>query len=246
MEEKNNISQEVLETLERYLNNTMLSDERTSFEKQLEVNPILQQHLNETKILFSGIKKAALKNKLDSFHEGLVEKDPIKKEPSKIIKFNFRFVSIAASILVLIGGFWYSNQSPTNQKLFDQYFVPDRGLATKMSGSGQYEFNDAMVDYKNTKYDLAIEKWEVLLKSKPQNDTLNYFLGSAYLANQKEDLAVAYFNTVLKTQSSEFIDETYYYLGLAYLKLGNTPAALENLKKSKSPKSEKIIAELSD
>lgn len=246
MENKNNISQEFLETIERYLNKTMGVDERISFEKELKENKVLRQQVDDTEILFSGIKKAVFKDKLNELHTHLNHKEKLQKKESKVFKLNFKALSIAASVLLLIGGFWFFNQPSTNQNLFDQYFEPDRGLATVMSETDNYVFDDAMVDYKNAKYDLAIHKWEVLLKTKPDNDTLNYFLGVAQLSKNNEKKAIDYLNNVTKNKQSKFIYDAYYYLGLAYLKTDNTEASIENLKKNNSPRSDKILYELSD
>jgi tetratricopeptide (TPR) repeat protein len=244
LEETNNISQELLETIERYLKNEMDTDERIAFEKQLEEDPALRRQVEDTELLFSGIKKAAFKNKLEGIHEDLIQKEAPELSTPKVFKLNFRKLSIAASILILVGGFWFFNQQPRNEKLFYQYFEPDRGLATTMSETDNYPFNDAMVDYKNTKYELAIPKWEFLLQSKPENDTLNYFLGVAELANANELKAIDYLKKVVENKKGDFTNDAYYYLGLAYLKVDDTEAAIENLKKNDSPKSKKIISEI--
>lgn len=244
MEEKNNISQELLETIERYLKNAMDVAERISFEQQLKEDAVLQQQVTDTKLILTGIKKAVLKKKLHTLHEELVKDEVIVNKKPKVFKLNFRTLSIAASVLILVGGFWFFNQQPSNKKLFDTYFEPDRGLATVMSKGNNHAFDDAMVDYKNEKYDLAIKKWEVLLKSKPENDTLNYFLGVAHLANDSENKAIKFLENTITLQKNEFTKEAYYYLGLAYLKADNTKAAIKNLKNNDSPKSDRIISEL--
>lgn len=246
MEENTDISQELLETIERYLKEEMSNNERTVFEKQMEENALLKQHVIDTELLFSGIKKAAFKSKLDVAHKNLVQKKSANTEETKVFKLNFKTLSIAASVAILIGSFWFLNEQSTNQKLFDQYFEADRGLATVMSETDNHAFEDAMVDYKNTKYDLAIKKWKVLLASKPKNDTLNYFLGVAELANKNELKAISYLKKVVNDEKSAFEKEAYYYLGLAYLKCEKTQAAIENLKKNNSPKSKKIILELTN
>ncbi|SMC41676.1 tetratricopeptide repeat protein [Cellulophaga tyrosinoxydans] len=246
METEHNISQELLETIERYLKHTMEPDELATFKTKLEKDPVLKNQVDDTAMIFSGIKKAVLKNKLDVLHSDLTENKAPNKGKTKVFKLNFKSLSIAASILILFGSFWVFNQQPSNEKLFEHYFEPDRGLETTMSQTDNYQFNDAMVDYKNLKYDLAIEKWEILLKNKPENDTLNYFLGSAYLANNKDIKAIDYFKKVVVNQQSSFTQDAYYYLGLAYLQGNNTEAAIEYFKKNNSPKSNEIISELSD
>lgn len=246
MENSNNISQELLETIERYLNDAMDANDRLSFEKKMQESSVLRQQVVETEMLVSGIKKAVLKNKLDSIHTNLLQNNNTKKETTKVFKLNFRSLSIAATVLILAGGFWMKYQQSSSDTLFNQYFKADRGLVTTMSASDNYDFNDAMVDYKNAKYDLAIQKWEVLLESKTENDTLNYFLGVAYLANKSEAKAISYLKKVVSQDQNQFTSDSYYYLGLAYLKADNEKLAIDNLKKSNSPSSDSIISELSD
>jgi hypothetical protein len=41
-----------------------------------------------------------------------------------------------------------------------------------------------------------------------------------------------------------FLNETFYFLGMAYLKSGNFTAAVENLKKSGLPKAQKVLKSL--
>lgn len=247
MENENNISQELLETIERYLKGTMSSDEHTSFELQMEMDAKLRQQVDDTRIIFSGIRKAVLKDKLNVVHKKIIQdRKIIPDNAPKVFKPYFRTLTIAASVLILIGGFWFFNQQPNNEKLFEQFFEPDRGLATVMSTTDNYDFDDAMVDYKNEKYDVAIQKWNVLLKSKPKNDTLNYFIGVAHLANKNEVKAIDYLKKTIEVENGAFALDAYYYLGLAQLKLNNAQAAIANFQKNNSPKSKEIISELID
>lgn len=246
MENENNITQELLETIERYLKGTMSFEERNSFEKQLKTDKQLRRQVDDTRVIFSGIRKAVLQEKLNVLHEDLIENREVSNYPPKILRYNFKTLSIAASVLILIGSFWFLNKQTNNEKLFNQFFEPDRGLATLMSKTNSYAFDDAMVDYKNAKYDLAIKKWKILLESKPKNDTLNYFIGVAELANSNETKAIAYLEKATESENGAFTQDGYYYLGLAHLKLNNIQTAIENLKKNNSPKSKKIIYELTN
>ena len=101
-----------------------------------------------------------------------------------------------------------------------------------------------MVDYKQENYQAAIEKWKPLLSEKPENDTLNYFLGVAYLAEKKDREAIDYLSEVSNNQSSMFLQESYYYLGLALLKSGEIEKAKTNFKKSNNDESQAILKEL--
>lgn len=237
------ITQDVLETIERYINKTMTSNEVTAFEKKLQNDPTFKTQFEDIKTLLLGIETQVLKEKLDSFHEDLSSKKP--KTGTVKPSFPLKKFAVAAVVIITIGGFWFFNSSPT-EKLYAKYFSPDPGLPTTMSETANYEFYNAMVKYKQGDYNTAISKWEELLKSKPQNDTLNYFIGVAYLANKNEETAIKHLNLVTQNPNDNFKNDAYYYLGLAYLKNNNVELAKKNLNFSTIDGSKKILNELRD
>lgn len=246
MEHSNPISPELLDTIERYLKNTMPSEERHAFDEKLKDNLTLQQQLKDIETILLGVRKAVFKNKVKDFHEELIEKDPGIVADKKVFQLNFKYLSIAASVVILLGSVWFFNKTNSNETIFNNYYIEDRGLETNMGETDNYTFDDAMVDYKQKKYDTAINKWSPLLKNKPENDTLNYFLGVAHLANDNESEAVRYLKTVLKNHKSAFQNEAYFYLGLSYLKMDKTDLAIESFEKSNSERSNTIISELKE
>lgn len=244
MENSNPISQELLETIERYLKNTMNIEEQDTFEKKLKNNASLQQQVKDIETMLFGVRKAVFKNKANHFHDELINKDSEIVADTKVFRLNFKYMSIAASIVILFGCFWFFNRTNSNEAIFNTYYIEDRGLETNMGETDSYAFDDAMVDYKQKKYTTAINKWSALLKSKPENDTLNYFLGVAHLANKNENEAVNYLKTAVKTTESEFLNDAYFYLGLSYLKMNNTDLAIKYLEKNNSETSKTIILKL--
>ena len=142
-------------------------------------------------------------------------------------------------------GYWLLfRQKSAEEKLFAQYFKPDPGLLTPMSTTSDYEFYRGMVDYKQGKYELAIERWNPLLMQKPENDTLNFYLGVSYLAQEKNEEAIEYLSKAVNNPNSIFINESWYYLGLIYLDKGNTDDAIHSLRKSGLENSKLILQEI--
>lgn len=250
MNKELNISPESIETIEKYLNHSMEVGERAEFEKKLKHDAVFKKEFEEIKSLILGIEVASLRNQLDSYHNEM-EKDadsqisgtqPLKKSSNS----KYLFYAIAASVLLLLGLYIFNNSTPSYQKIFAQNFVPDSGLPTKMGSSSNFEFYDGMVDYKRGKYSEAIEKWSPLQLANKTNDTLNYFIGVAYLAKGDQQNAENYLLKAAKNSNGTFINETYYYLGLAYLKDNKPKEAKENLQKSNLKESKKIISELAE
>ncbi len=224
----------------------MDSKERTSFEEELEESVTLKKQLEEVKSLIHGVEAAVTKEKLNRFHQEIDNDSHAKPKASRLRHLNFKKYVMAASVALLIGitGFWYSTSKDPNQEFFNEYFIPDPGLPTTMSSNSNYEFYEAMVSYKQAKYSLAISQWNTLLEQKPENDTLNYFLGVAHLASNNEDLAIDLLSKVCQQSNSYFIDDAFYYLGLAQLKAGNVEAAKYNLDKSDHKKAALILSEI--
>ncbi len=250
METNTNISQEQLETIERYLNNTMIHDERAAFEKKLETDTKFKLMFEDVKGSVLGIESAALKEKLNEYHSEMIPVRELSSENSsnttKSLRSRIFQLSIAASIALAFGLFYFMNQGSSSEKLFAKHFKVDPGLPTTMSTTTNYYFYDAMVNYKREEYTIAIEKWEGLLAEKPQNDTLNYFLGVANLAIGNEVDAIKYLKVASENQNNFLKDDTYLYLGLAYIKAENIDMAKISLDKCNSEPCKDILSEIKD
>ena len=250
MKEKQNITQEEFETIERYLTNEMTAEEQKAFVQKISGDPSLQQKVNEVRTLIDGIEASALKNTLDDFHKKLPQTHSKVVNKPKLItksrKSKLPRYAIAAVLVIVFGISWFFNATDSNEKLFAEYFTPDPGLPTTMSTTTNYTFFDGMVDYKQKKYQAAIDKWKPLLAEKPKNDTLQYFMGVAHLANGDENTAIPFLKKIQKQQESIFYKDSFYYLGMAQLKKGNIEEAKENLQQSEQNNTQEILSELSN
>jgi tetratricopeptide (TPR) repeat protein len=234
-----NISQEQLEAIERYINGTMVDDELKVFETQLETNSEFKTQVEDVRTLLTGIQAQSLKEQLDDFHKD-IQKQPIQKASPKVRYLQFRKLVAAAAIIIAVGSFWFFNQN-SNDKLYAKYFTPDPGLPTTMSSNSNYEFYEAMVSYKQGDFKTAIKKWKAI---NTKNDTLNYFLGVAYLADKDEVKAIEFLNEATRNDKFPLLDDAYFYLGLAHLKEGNIEKAKANLEHSNVDNSKAILSEL--
>ncbi|MFL0352016.1 tetratricopeptide repeat protein [Xanthomarina sp. GH4-25] len=240
-----NMTQEELAHIERYINNNLTFEELSIFEEKLKNNPDFKNQVEDIKTLLFGIEKQALKEQLDTFHKDIpIEVIEDKKQP-KFRFLNFKKTAVAAAVIIALGSFWYTNRS-TPKSVFAKHYTPDPGLPTTMSSSDNFIFYDAMVNYKRKDYLTAISKWQPLLLTKPDNDTLNYFIGSAYLADGKEKEAIPYLKKVTLFKEETFKNDAFYYLGLAYLKVNNVELAKKNLNFSTIDNSKDILSELED
>lgn len=243
--------QEDFENIEKYINGSLEGEALELFEKQIKNNPELAQNIEKEGLLQDAIEEEGFRIALDDFHTSLTKQASVEETSSKgkviSLRFWMKYAAVACvAILITWGGvtFLTNTSQNKNEQLFATHFKPDPGLPTTMSVSDNYSFYEAMVSYKQGKYEEAIVKWEVLLKEKPKNDTLNYFLGVANLANGNEDEAITFLQWTTEHQESYFLPDAHYYLGLANIKKGNLSKGEQLLKLSKLPKSSRLLKEL--
>ncbi len=132
------------------------------------------------------------------------------------------------------------------EKLFSAYYKPDPGLISAMSTTDNYTFDRAMIDYKTGSYDSAIKAWETLLAAKPDNDTLNYFIGSAWLAKEDGEQAIPYFKKVIVLPGSYFKHDAYWYTGLALLKQKKVKEAVSFIRQSAHEQKDALLLKLKE
>ncbi|WP_422107559.1 tetratricopeptide repeat protein [Winogradskyella sp.] len=237
------ISEEEFERIEAYLTQTLSDEDLSVFEERLQNEEGFAEKVEDIKTVLSGLEAQALKEQLDHFHDELLTNEEDLIVPPKVKFLNWKRIAVAAALIIAAGSAWFLSGNP-NEKLYAKYFSPDPGLPTTMSSNANYEFYEAMVNYKQGDYKVAISKWEKQLMEHPKNDTLNYFIGVAYLADEEAQTAIPFLDTASKNASFPLINDTYYYLGLAYLKTGSLEKSRQNLEKSSIENSKAILSEL--
>lgn len=237
------LKQEEFELIERFIDETLDEEQMELIRARLDSDQAFASLVGEIRDLQLGIQRAALSEKLGNFHDDLAEQE--ESTPIRSIR-PFWFWGVAASLFLAMtaGIWWIIGQESPEEKLYQAYFIADPGLVTSMASEGNYEFDRAMVDYKDGNYVDAISRWEKLLTEKPQNDTLNYFLGAALLSSKQERKSVDFLETVAKDSSSGFYSDANWYVGLAYLKMGQKEKALNFLSASSRSEADKLISEL--
>lgn len=240
----NDLTQEEFERIEAYLNHSLSKEDLLSFENRLQNEKGLATKVEDIKTVLTGIEVQALKEQLDKFHDEMPStvKDTDVFEP-KVKYLQWRKIAVAATLIIAAGSFWFLNRN-SNEQLYAEFYSPDPGLPTTMSSTDNYEFYKAMVSYKQGHYKDAISTWTNQLKTKVANDTLNYFVGSALLADKKESEAISYLKEVTNNDDSVFKNDAFYYLGLAYLKNDNLEKAREYLQKSDFTKAKDLLKKL--
>lgn len=239
------ITEEEWELIERHLYQQLSAQEQQAFDERMNTDASWRQKVNEVKFLSMGVQEAVLKERIGNFHSAVA----MEQDKPVVIKVNWvKRLAIAATLVLGVSALsWLLFFRPgIGERLYADYYKPDPGLATLMGVSDNYEFENAMVNYKTGDYDKALASWTALLKDNPGNDTLHYFIGSAYLAKGEEQKAAPYLDSVIKTPNSVFIQDAKWYKGLLLLKQGRKEEAVKLLKATGHAGKEPLLHKLEE
>ena len=244
MKDKNNISKELLEIIERYINGSMTSQELKDFNQLLELDNDFKLKVEDVKTMLTANESQPLKEQLNEFNKGIPKAIEKNSSERKVKFLNFSKIAAPIAVIIAIASIWFFS-SPQNENLYSKYFRADPGLPTTTHSTDNFDFYEAMEKYNHGDYEIAIAKWRVLQEKKTDNDTLNYFLGVALLANKNVSDAIPFLErTVQSKDSFPLIINAHYYLGLAYLKAGNTELTIKHLSYSETEAAKIIISKL--
>lgn len=252
---KNNISQEELEEIERFLNKELSEEDHSVFEEKMMIDNSFSEKVEEIRVLIQVVEEDGLSKQMEAIHKKNFASNNIEVEASnvatedKVVSINsnkslYRKFAFAASIALLVGlgTYLFNNATSEHEQLFATHFTQDPGLVTPMSATDNYEFYRGMVDYKQEKYALAITRWQKLLIEKPTNDSLNYYIGVSKLTQGEVEKSLSYFEKI--EAKSFFYNDALLYLGLINLKQGNIESAKLYFEKNNSIKAKEILNQI--
>jgi tetratricopeptide (TPR) repeat protein len=240
-----NISPEELERIERYLTGSMEESEANVYSQELEASDLLKEKTREVRLLLLAINEQSLQQALHGYHDEMNgAKNGIKKN-AKVMPISRKWLMAACAIGIIMISVWAILQMRNqNERLYSEYYKPDPGLPTYMSSSSDYNFQKAMVEYKNGEFDKALKAWTALLNAKPGNDTLKYFVAVTYLGLGESQRAIEKLQPVASDTASAFNKDACWYLGLSYLKQNRLDSALIYIDRSGHPESVHILQAL--
>ncbi|HRN58272.1 MAG TPA: hypothetical protein PLL71_17555 [Agriterribacter sp.] len=215
------IDQQLFERIEAYLLHTMDASERSRFEAAMEGDEQLRNEVRLQRKLLAAAETVFFDHKA-------VQHIPAAGNAAPVKKISFKWWHAAAAALLVAAATWfYQSTTLTPNRLFANYFHADPGLPVVMSSTTEYGFYDGMVSYKEGDYNKAVEIWTGLMEKGLRTDTLQYYIGVACLNNNHFETAVRYLLPVAENKAGEWQEKAAWYLALAYIKTGDTPAAIK-------------------
>ena len=217
--------------IDKYLRSQLDAKEEKLFSKKQE-GADFQKELNLRKNSLSIFKKNGreeLKKRLQYLEKNIQTEQPIEQTSSAKVRPINRMVwlAVAATLLLLMGLFWWNTSTTNSTELFAQHFKPYPNIIAPIVKSQTPS---------TTKYELAFQKYEqgkyqdaIVLLEKVNTEEGRFYLAISHLANENEKQAITLLDDLVKEPSNRFYEASQWYLALAYLKTDEVDKAADIL-----------------
>ena len=214
------LDRSTFEAIETYVLDRMSALDRAAFEQRMAGDAALCAEVELEKENIRAVELGGVTRMLKEIAaEGTVSDTNMAQGGWK------QYLKYAAVVAIVLSGSLWLLRPSANERLFAEHFIADPGLPVAMSGTSDPAFADAMVSYKEGDYERARANWSLLLQQEPMNDTLRYYIGSAWLADGEALAAIPLFEVLAADPGSAFRAKARWYLMLAYVRAGESAKA---------------------
>lgn len=219
------MDEHIEDRIEAYLAGQMDPQARSAFEVQLAADPNLQAEVDLHGKLMGAIETEMLRRELRLIHVAQVNE---ADTGGRRIAFRpgWKTLAVAASVALLVGlGWLLTPRQPSDEALFAAHFSPAPGLPTTLGLSDSPQFDEGMISYKLGAYAASRTTWQPLIEQQPNNDTLRFFFGASYLAENQTTAAIDYLEPLIGKSGSAWQASAQWYTALAHLRNGEKAKA---------------------
>lgn len=207
--------------IDKHVTGSLNADEKKQFEIWLKEDNTFKNDVSFYENL-TAVSRESAKAEL---------KEQLKKRESKIAnkgKNNLRRILLVVLGLLLIAsaliGYQLEKKKKSPEGIYASYYEPYPNVYYPVTRGNTDDMTQAFMAYENRDYKTAAEKLEERLKTSSAIE-LKFYQAISYAEMGNLPLAIGNLEDI-KRFSSEYIDETYWYLGLFYLKQYNYQAAI--------------------
>ncbi len=230
------INQEIKNKIDDYLLGKMSDQEVHLFEHTMSQDEDLQKEVNQMRLILESIESYGdqkLKNKLNLIHENHLEQTASVKK----YQLNKKFISAAASILIIISSYfaYYQfhniNQSP--ETIYQLYYsTPEFNMASRshiMEASQTAESYYKIKDYTN-----AIEELEEYSQNNPEDLSAMFYKAICLHEIELDSSASILLNKIIDNNHPALSDDARWYYSLILLSNHEIGQAKDFLKQLQS------------
>ncbi|MBV9961858.1 MAG: hypothetical protein JO072_06380 [Parafilimonas sp.] len=228
-----NFTNDITELLIRYMDNELSESKKPAVEKLLKENTEANERYQLLLAAKQAIRLGGLKQRVQIIHteftENNVASEAMQTKTIKHPSFLNTLMRVAAVFIIVVTGYCvYEYNTTSDASVFNNNFTKYELPVNR----GEDNTNKIDSFYKASNYASAITAFEIT----SQKDQHDYFIaGQSYLQLNNAEKAIAAFEQVQNLNSTStikyFVEETDYYLALAFIKAGKIKAAQLQLDK---------------
>ena len=215
------------ELIEMYIDGELGAEEKKYVEDQIASNPEFAREFHLRQKVNSAIMEKdviQLRNNLEkiyqtqhSDHSGIVR---------KLFERKWHLAAASATILLVVGSFLLSNlSSPNADQVFSKYYEPESAILMTRSADEHpdSQLKTALHKFEQKDFQGAIP----LLIDNKDNILAQFYLGLSYIETKDYKRAISSFQIILDNNNNLFLEQSEWYKGLCYLKLGENIKATD-------------------
>lgn len=213
------------ELIEKFLRGTLLESEKHVFNERKKEEDFMKL-LEETIISYQG--RLELKEKLQGIGNELKTKSS-KGKPISIVWIS----GIAASLLLLLGVYFFRDTNYSSNQLFDKYFEAYPNAYTIKGNSDDTSLSKKAFNFYDAgNYILAVDMFKKISDERSLNSSEHFYYGISLLATQKLEEAKSQLKKV--TSIHPLYNEARWYTSLSLIKQDSLVKAKKLLNETKS------------
>ncbi len=206
-----------LEKIQEYFEGGMTSDERRSFEIQLQNNDEMKREVEWYKKTVKAARNSGMKVMLDEIHNEL-EKTP-NSNTSKWLLLG----GVILTIVTLICIYFFNGDLRVDEpKAFAMEIKAIDGLPVTLSSEEDVLFNEMMIEYRQGNYDQALIYIQDLESQSVTSDTLMIYKASSLTQVNRLENAASILEELIKNEGNSYKLEAKFLLAQVYLKSSKT------------------------
>lgn len=210
--------------IQRYFSNSLTQEEKVllddflkndeEFKNQFDFELDLQKVIGQA-------KRMELKSKLKGFE------DEIDASSKSVISISsYKKWLVAASILIIIGLGYLQFSNPNLNTLYDENFqvYPNTEVSITRGEEAETLERKAFIAYETEDYDQALQ----LFSEMPEQPYIAFYKAQCHLKLEQYSRAIELLNLNI-SKKAKYIPESYWYMSMAYLKMGDSENANKTL-----------------
>lgn len=226
--------------IDDYLRGDLSSTEKLAIEKEMQSNPELAADIKRQQAIIEHLKVLEYRRMsalVKDVHQQEHSRSHLKAKP-------YRFLAVAAAILLMLTAGWWMWDNNTSQDLYAQYYESydlrfgNRSTSDVLSEAGGY--------YIDGNFEKAIPLFEEALRAIPDERKASFALGIAQMELEQWEQALPYFQQLIDSKDILYAQNAKWYMALSLYQLGRMEEAQTLLSELSQDKQARFSKKASD